>query len=82
MVICLERDADLHMAQLMPSLPLTASCFSKIQTGFHRAMLCIRGILAMGLYVSVSVCLPQVGVLLKRLKMGSQKQHHTIAHGL
>ena len=33
MVICLERDADLHMAQLMP-LPLTASCFSKIQIGF------------------------------------------------
>ena len=32
-VICLERGADLHMAQLMP-LPLTASCFSKIQTGF------------------------------------------------
>ena len=33
MVICLEQDADLHMAQLMP-LPLTISCFSKIQTGF------------------------------------------------
>jgi len=32
-VICLERDADLHMAQLMP-LPLTVSCFSKIQFGF------------------------------------------------
>jgi len=32
-VICLERDADLHMAQLMP-LPLTVSCFSKIQLGF------------------------------------------------
>jgi len=32
-VICLERGADLHMAQLMP-LPLTVSCFSKIQTGF------------------------------------------------
>ena len=31
--ICLERDADLHMAQLMP-LPLTVSCFSKIQIGF------------------------------------------------
>jgi len=29
----LERDADLHMAQLMP-LPLTVSCFSKIQVGF------------------------------------------------
>ena len=32
-VICLERDADLHMAQLMP-LPLMVSCFSKIQIGF------------------------------------------------
>jgi len=32
-VICLERDADLHMAQLMP-LPLTLSCFNKIQIGF------------------------------------------------
>ena len=33
MVICLQQDADLHMAQLMP-LPLTDSCFSKIQIGF------------------------------------------------
>jgi len=33
MVIYLERDADLPMAQLMP-LPLTVSCFSKIQIGF------------------------------------------------
>ena len=33
MVICLERRADLHMAQLMP-LPLTVSCFSKIHIGF------------------------------------------------
>jgi len=32
MVICLERDADLHMAQLMPQ-PLTVSRFSKIQIG-------------------------------------------------
>jgi len=32
-VICLERGADLHMAQLMP-LPLTVSCCSKIQIGF------------------------------------------------
>jgi len=31
-VICLERGADLHTAQLMP-LPLTVSCFSKIQIG-------------------------------------------------
>jgi len=32
-VICLERGAGLHMTQLMP-LPLTVSCFSKIQIGF------------------------------------------------
>ena len=32
MVSCLERDADLHMAELMP-LPLNVSCFSKIQIG-------------------------------------------------
>ena len=31
-VICLERGADLHVAQLMP-LPLTVSRFSKIQIG-------------------------------------------------
>ena len=31
-VICLVRGADMHMAQLMP-LPLTVSCFSKIQIG-------------------------------------------------
>jgi len=33
MAICLERSADLHIAQLMP-LPLTHCCFSKIQIGF------------------------------------------------
>ena len=32
-VICLERGADLHMAQQM-SMLLTVSCFSKIQFGF------------------------------------------------
>jgi len=31
-VVCLEQGADLHTAQLMP-LPLTVSCFSKIQIG-------------------------------------------------
>ena len=33
MVICLELGADLHTAQLMP-LPLTVSCFSKVQICF------------------------------------------------
>jgi len=32
-VICLERGADLHMARRM-QLPLTISCFGKIQIGF------------------------------------------------
>ena len=31
-VNCLEQGANLHLAQLMP-LPLTVSCFSKIQIG-------------------------------------------------
>ena len=33
MVICLERDAVLRMAHRIP-LPLTVSCFNKIQIGF------------------------------------------------
>ena len=33
MAICLERGSDLHTAQLMP-LPVTVSCFSKIEIGF------------------------------------------------
>jgi len=32
-VVCPEQGADLYMAQLMP-LPLTVSCFSRIQIGF------------------------------------------------
>jgi len=43
MVICLERDADLHMAQLM-SLPLTVSCFNKIQIGFTFLVLAHLGV--------------------------------------
>ena len=42
MVICLERGADLHMAQLMP-LPLTVACFSKIQIGFTFLVLAHTG---------------------------------------
>ena len=56
MVICLERGADLHMAQLIP-LQLTVSCFSKIQIGFYRAMLCIRGTSHGPVSVRLSVCL-------------------------
>ena len=42
MVICLERGADLHMAQLM-QLPLTVSWFSKIQIGFTFLVLAYPG---------------------------------------
>ena len=42
MVVCLERGADLHMAQLMP-LPLTVSCSSKIQIGFTFLVLAYLG---------------------------------------
>ena len=42
MVICLEQGADLHMAQLM-LLPLTVSCFSKIQIGFTSLVLAHPG---------------------------------------
>ena len=40
MVICLERGADLHSAQL---LPLTVSCSSKIQIGFTFLVLAYLG---------------------------------------
>ena len=82
-VICLERGANLHMAQLMP-LPLIVSCFSKIQIGFYRAMLCIRGTShgPVSVCVRVYVRLSQVEVLLKRLNVGSHKQYYTIARGL
>jgi len=68
-VVCLERDADLHMAQLMP-LPLTFSCFSKMQIGFTclvpahpgpeegplNVCVCVCVCLCLCLCVCVSVC--------------------------
>jgi len=58
MVICLEQGADLHMAQLMP-LPLTVSCFSKIQIGFTFLVLALPGSpgkRAVNLHVCVRAC--------------------------
>ena len=56
MVICLERGADLHMAQQMP-LPLTVSCFSKIQIGLPFWYRLTRVVLDKGpLNVCVCVC--------------------------
>ena len=69
MVNCLERGADLHMAQLMP-LSLTVSCFSKVQIGFTFLLLthlgspgkravkrvCIKCAKIRWLYNSLCVC--------------------------
>jgi len=55
-VVCLERGADLHTAQLMP-LPLTVSCFSKIQIGLTFLVPAHLGSLAKGsLNGCVCVC--------------------------
>jgi len=55
-VICLERGADLHMTQLMP-LPLTVSCFSKIQIGFTFLVLADPGSPGQRAVKRVCVCL-------------------------
>ena len=57
-VICLERGADLHMAQLMP-LPLTVSCSSKIQTGFTFLVLAHPGSPGQRAVKQVCVCVLQ-----------------------
>ena len=65
MVVCLERGADLHMAQLMP-LPLTVSCSSKIQIGFTvlvPADLGSPGKGPLNVCVCVCVCIP-IGVVI------------------
>jgi len=56
MVICLEQGADVHMAQLMP-LPLTVSCFSKIQIGFTFLVPAHPGSLGKRAVKRVCVCL-------------------------
>ena len=56
MVICLERGADLHMVQLMP-LPLTVSCFSKIQIGFTFLVLAYPGSPGQRAVKRVCVCI-------------------------
>ena len=62
MVICLERGADLHMAQLMP-LPLTVSCSSKIQIGFTLLVLADPGRPGQRAVKRVCVCAARVRVV-------------------
>jgi len=54
-VICLEQGADLHIAQVMP-LPLTVSCFSKIQIGFTFLVLAYPGSPGQRAIKGVCVC--------------------------
>jgi len=67
--ICLERGADLHMAQLMP-LPLTVSCFTKIQIGFTFLVLAHPG--SPGKRVVKRLC----------VRVGSSFYHMTTWHGI
>jgi len=66
-VICLERGTDLHMVQLMP-MPLTVSCFSKIQIGLtflvpaHPGSPGQRAVKRLCLYLCVCVCMCVCGI--------------------
>ena len=64
MVICLELGADLYMTPLMP-LPLTVSCFSKIQIGFAFLVLAYPGSPGKRAVKRVCVCVCVVGTFKK-----------------
>jgi len=71
-----RRELDHYRVRAQYSNILSAT----VAISFYRAMLCIRG--TSDGPVSVSVCLSQVGVLLKWLNRASNKQHHTKAQEL
>ena len=85
MVICLEWDVDLHMAQLMP-LPLTVFCFSKIQIGFtflvpaHPGSPGKRAVKRV--YVSMYVCCDCYIVRLPAAFLGKVHTSHIFPHKL
>jgi len=81
-VICLERGADLHMAQLMP-LPLNVSCFSKIQIGFTFLVLAYPGSPGRGpLKGCVCVCARVCGLIALDQSTDSwQKKFFTLYSG-
>ena len=82
-VICLERCADLHKAQLMP-LPLTVSCFSKIQIGFTFLVPAHPGSPGQRAVKRVSVCLLFgwliVGLQLVIRRLKSHKVRYKMYH--
>ena len=79
MVICLERGADLHVAVLM-SLPLTVSCFSKIQIGFTLLVPAHPGSPGKGpLNGCVCVCVPVMMSLISYLLLDTWS-HTMLTH--
>jgi len=70
MVICLERCADLHMAQLMP-LPLTVSCFSKLQISFTFLVPAHPGSPGQRAVKRVCVCVLQLPLQMEKGDKGS-----------
>jgi len=75
-VICLKRDADLHVAQLMP-LPLTISCSSKIQIGFTFLVLAHPG--SPGQRAVKRVCVCVISTCEREMnKNPSRKKMHTL----
>jgi len=69
------------------SLPVSQQMLSAVKslriTIFTaRCYACAVLAMVLCLSVCVCVCLSQVGVLLRRLNVGSHEQHHTIAQGI
>ena len=71
MVMCLELGADLRMAQLMP-LPLTVSCFSRIQIGFTFLVLTHLG---SPVKRPLNVCRARAGASINKEFTGGKKDH-------
>ena len=80
-VICLERGADLHMAQRIP-LPITVSCFSKIQIGFTFLVPAPRVVPDKGL---LNVCAlyfnNNTSYLFQRISIMLQRFNSVLLHG-
>ena len=90
MVICLERGADLHMAQLMP-LPLTVFCSSKILIGFtyllpahlgspgQRAVKCVCVCVFVQLTFHACICVVDIAAGGDSEEQNRKRKHHEIS---
>ena len=76
LVVCLQRGADLHMAQLMP-LPLSVCCFSKVQIGFTFLVLAHLGSPGKRAVKQVCVCAYVRARTRARQWLLSQRRYHS-----